>query len=79
MHKHPVKKRLAISRSPNFADAHAAKFEAEVVVRRLRPTSDRMGTNGGEADLDEDLKQTAALKALLSRINRGGAEASEKI
>ena len=78
MHKHPVKKRLAISRSPNFADAHAAKFEAEVVVRRLRPTSDWMGTNG-MADLDEDLKQTAALKALLSRINRGGAEASEKI
>jgi tetratricopeptide (TPR) repeat protein len=46
----------AISRSPNFSNAHAAKVEAEVGLR----LSQTPGKEEGKADLDLILKQTTS-------------------
>ena len=46
----------ALSRSPNFGDAHATKVEAEVGLR----LSQTPGKEEGKADLDLILKQTTS-------------------
>ena len=47
----------AISRSPNFGDAHAAKLEAEVALR-LSQTPGEEGKEEGKADLDLIIEET---------------------
>ena len=58
----------AISRSPNFGDAHATKVEAEVGLR-LSQTPGEEGKEEGKADLDLMLKQTV-IAALSSDPDR---------
>jgi len=58
----------AISRSPNFGDAHATKVEAEVALR-LSQTPGEEGKEEGKADLDLMLKQTV-IAALSSHPDR---------